>query len=466
MRSLSDYRAVALSIRCQAGTLLMVLFAAPTAATPMPATPGEGFEVERYEVSLRPDLASMAVSGRETIRFKSTVDGLDRLVFSPNALQIEKATLDGQPLPIDKTANGIAFALPRTLSKGETSRLAFEMHGVPARGLVRLGNGLYTSYFACDWMVCLQDLPGDKAQFSLDLYLPAGMSSLGVGRALPTQSASDDRVLHRWRSTRPYSAYLFGFAAGRFTQATARSPVGNLVYLDGTGEARDLREAFARSPAIARFLADKAGIDLPERLYTQLLVPKREAQEAATFALIGEEELDREHQQPDYAWIIAHEMAHQWWGNLVTCASWQDFWLNEGIATFMVAAWKEHTFGPAAYRAELNGARQRWQRAQAAGFDKPLAWPGTYPSLGIRRAIQYSKGVVFLDHLRTMIGEDAFWDGIRTFTRRHAGKTVTSHDLQVSMENASGRDLRAVFAEWVLAEPSVETSPQVPAPTG
>lgn len=184
-----------------------------------------------------------------------------------------------------------------------------------------------------------------------------------------------------------------------------------------------------------------------------MLTPGREAQEAASFSLIGKDELSREQAAPSEAWIIAHEMAHQWWGNLVTCATWRDFWLNEGITTFMVAAWKEHRFGGDAYRQELEGARRRLERASSMGFDKPLAWSGNYPSLSIRRAVQYSKGALFLAHLREMLGEHPFWDGLRAFTRTHAGKTVTSHDFQSAMEQASGRDLSLTFTQWVYGDP-------------
>ncbi|MFK4980152.1 M1 family aminopeptidase, partial [Klebsiella pneumoniae] len=83
---------------------------------------------------------------------------------------------------------------------------------------------------------------------------------------------------------------------------------------------------------------------------------------------------------------IVHELTHQWWGNLITCETLKDFWLNEGITTFMTAAWKQHRYGRAAYEAELNEARSRFEKARAMGFDKPLAWNGTYPTLGVRRA--------------------------------------------------------------------------------
>ena len=206
---------------------------------------------------------------------------------------------------------------------------------------------------------------------------------------------------------------------------------------------------FAQTPAMVAFLADKAGMPLPNGRYAQVLVLGREAQEAASFSLIGMADLDRERDEPSSAWIIAHELAHQWWGNLVTCATWQDLWLNEGIVTFMVAAWEEHHSGEAAYRQELDVARRRVERVRELGFDKPLAWGGTYPSIGARRAVQYSKGALFLAHLRESIEDPAFWNGLRRFTRRHAGGTVTSKDFQQAMETTSGRDLSPMFIEWV-----------------
>jgi aminopeptidase N len=410
--------------------------------------PGDGFHVDRYVVSLRPDPATRAIAGTETIVVTSSSDGLSRLAFSPNALQIGDATIDGRPADISSTHDAILVSLPHTLARGQKATLRLRMTGTPARGLNLSAGGLYTSYFACDWMVCLQDAPGDKADFALDLIVPAGWTVAAVGRALPTQALPDGLERHRWRSTRPYSAYLYAFAAGPFP---IRSD-GDLTYIDATGTSADLPQAFALTPAIAAFLSDKAGMTLPDHRYIQVLVPGDEAQESASFSLIGQSPLDRDRVDPASAWVVAHEMAHQWWGNLVTCATWQDLWLDEGVTTFMVAAWQQHENGDAAYQAALDVARGRVERARAAGFDKPLAWGGTYPSLGIRRAIQYSKAALFLAQLREDIGDDAFWKGLRTFTRQHAGGTVTSRDFQSAMEAASGRDLTPLFKTWVYGD--------------
>lgn len=413
------------------------------------AEPGDGFQVERYEVELRPDLATTAVSGSQEIELVASEPDLREIVFSPNALEIADATLDGSPIPVVSDESGIAFTLPRPLAVGEAVRLHFTMRGFPARGVTTVPNGIYTGYFGCDWMVCLQNSPGDKADLQLDLFLPHDAVSLGVGKQAETVDLPGDLTLHRWQSDWPTSPYLFGFAAGQFPRLDVETPHGKLSYLNATGDPADLADLFAQTPEMVAFFASRAGLDLPGGAYAQLLVPGRAAQETMSFSLIGLGELEREREDPSSAWIIAHELAHQWWGNLVTTQTWRDFWLNEGFATYMVAAWEQHRFGEAAYQQELDVFRKRRKQLQELGWDKPLTWDGDYPSLGHRRAVQYSKGALFLAQLRKDIGDAAFWEGVRAYTQAHAGGTVTSRDLQSAMEQASGRDLGPLFAEWV-----------------
>jgi aminopeptidase N len=432
----------------RAGLFCSLLFATPSAA----AKPGEGFDVELYAVSLKPDLATAEVSGHETITLRATSDGLTQIVFSPNALTISEARVDGKAVQLSSGKDGVTFALPRALAKGRKASLSFRFAGKPAKGVTAVAGGIYTGYFACDWMICLQDSPGDKAHLWLDLMLPKGLESVGVGHVEPVKAMADGMALHRWRSTRPYSPYLYAFAAGPFARQSDKVDRNDLVYLDGTGGKADLAKLFADTPDMVAFFSDKAGLPLPERRYIQVLTPNSEAQEAASFSMIGKQILDEEPANPSAAWVISHELAHQWWGNLVTCASFDDFWLNEGITTFIVAAWKQHKFGEAAYQAELDVARRRVDRVRALGFDKPLTWDGEYPSLSARRAVQYSKGALFMVRLRETLGEKAFWAGLRAFTQKHAGGTVVSRDFQLAMEKASGRDLSGIFAEWVYGE--------------
>jgi aminopeptidase N len=146
--------------------------------------------------------------------------------------------------------------------------------------------------------------------------------------------------------------------------------------------------------------------------------------------------------------LIAHEAAHQWWGNGVTNIDWRQFWLNEGITTFMAAAWMQHRFGDAAYDAQVERWRARVEKLRAEGKDKPLVFPDWNKPSGDDRAVVYTKGAYAIHLLREQLGEEAFWKGLRDYTRAHMGKTATTADLQEAMQASSGRDLSAFFREW------------------
>ena len=422
--------------------------------SPAPAAnrPGDEFEVASYRLALTPDIQNRTVAGREAITLRATVDGVRRLNFSANALAIDSATLDGVALAHTVEGDVLGFDLPRPLRRGLTVKLELSYHGRPARGFAGSATTLYTSYFACDWMVCSQNKFGEKAAFSLDLRVPRGMTSLSVGSMTARRPGPDGSEIHRWKAARPYSAYLYGFAVGRFTRVSERAGSKRLTYLSDTADADELKRRLAGTRDMVDFLSTKAGVPLPVADYSQLLVEGDEAQEAATYSVLGIDALPAKPDDPSEDWAIVHELTHQWWGNLITCETLKDFWLNEGLTTFMTAAWKEHRYGRVAYDAELDVASSRLEKAQAMGFDKPLAWDGSYPTLGVRRAIHYSKGALFMAQLRVTLGDAAFWSGLRRYTRDYAGGTVTSIDLERAMEASSGRDLRPLFAEWVFGD--------------
>src|SRR5262245_65516391 len=126
-----------------------------------------------------------------------------------------------------------------------------------------------------------------------------------------------------------------------------------------------------------------------------------------------------------------------------------EFLLKEGVTTFMVAAWNEHRWCLDAYQSELDLAGRRLSTAIEQWQDVKLTYRGEYPSIGVRRAFQYSKGALFLATLRTELGDDAFWKALRSYSMTYKGKTVTSRDLQASFEKSSRRDLSALFDVWV-----------------
>lgn len=424
-------------------------FAALAWAGTAAAAPGDGFDVERYRVALTPDYAARTVTGRIRIDLRATADGLTEIAFTPNALALGAARVNGRPARAEQRSDALVFTPDRPLRRGERARIEVAYAGTMPRGVTFSAQSAYSNWFACNWMICALDRPGDKALIELALTVPAGQTTLGPGALISWRRVPDGRETHVWRTDRPFSSFLYAFAAGPFTAWEQRAGAARLRVLSGTAPPERLARLFAPTADMLAFLEDRAGVPLPHRVYTQLHVIGGAAQETVSFSLVGEEAIAPILVTPEEDWVIVHELAHQWWGNLVTCADWTQFWLNEGVTTFMVAAWKEQRWGRAAYDREMEIARRRHQRAIEANLDVPLTWGGAYPSLALRRAITYSKGALFLDALRTELGDAAFWQALRQYTRRHAGGVVTSRDFQHAFEDSSGRDLSPIFDRWV-----------------
>jgi aminopeptidase N len=150
--------------------------------------------------------------------------------------------------------------------------------------------------------------------------------------------------------------------------------------------------------------------------------------------------------------LVAHELAHQWWGNSVTCAAWTHMWLNEGFATFMAAGYMEQRFGRERYQRIVESWRSRYEKVRDAGQDRSLVFPDWNRPTAQDRTLVYQKGAYVLHLLRETLGERLFWAGVRDYTRLRAGPSVTTVDFQRAMERSTGRDLSEFFRTWVYLD--------------
>ena len=439
-------------MRIAAAIFFLTVFSPAFAGEKLAGLDESAIDIQHYDVSLNLDFDGKTVSSTTKIEFLIR-HRASSIHFSGTRLSLDSVSMGGQTLRFENGENGLAIHFPRELTPGAHAAITVESHGHPDRGLVFEPKFVYSNYFTCDWMICAQDDFGDKASIQLTLEFPAGASSLAPGQLVSRTKLAGGRTRDVWRERRPYSAYLFGFAVGELTVATQRSGRTELSYLAGGTSAGGLLNYFAPTPDMVKFFEQKSGVRIPQRRYSQVLVTGDVAQEKVNFSLIGAELVSAMAADRQEDWALAHELAHQWWGNSLTCSDLSQFWLNEGITVFMVAAWKEHRWGRDAYDREMRLARQRVESAKQAGVDRKLTSRERYPSLPLRRAIQYSKGALFMDRLRQELGDEQFWRAFRKYTQTHVGETVTSRDLQRTFEHSSRRDLSALFEEWVYDRP-------------
>jgi aminopeptidase N len=298
------------------------------------------------------------------------------------------------------------------------------------------------------------DDPDARASLRLRVTMPRTWAAAGSGREVARLATSADRDIVEWRQDRAVPTYTFGFAIGRFAVTTARASGVTLRLLADGFDTPAPQRVLSESASMLDFFTDRAGVPYPGATYSQALVARTVGQEMAGLSIVSDAYGRAVVADPSAIGLLAHELAHQWWGNMVTCAAWTEFYLNEGMATFMAAAYREHRFGREAYLADVAAMRSRYQQVVERDHDRPLVFPSWEHPSADDRTIVYQKGALAFHELRELLGDDLFWSGIREYTRTHFGQSVTTADLRLAMERASGRDLSGFFDRWAGARRS------------
>ncbi|HEU4407513.1 MAG TPA: M1 family aminopeptidase [Polyangiaceae bacterium] len=434
--------------------------APPAGAGPRPPTPAEcegdspvDVVDHAIDLSLRLSPPSLEGAGDVRVRARRTTDVVR---LDARDLRVASIAAGGAPLPFGAADGRLCARLPRPLAPGAelTLRLAW---AVPVdRDTPRFfDDQAWAGYQASAWMPTLQD-PAQRATLSLRITSPPDVRVSASGRPAGAAAARDGRRTHAFVLDRPSPPFLFAFAAGRFDEAELDVDGVKLRALGPPGA--DLKGALAITAPMLRFLRDRTGAPPPAAEYREVFVRGDAAQEAAGMALLSADALDEVRQDPKEDWIFSHELAHQWFAWLVPCADFADFWLNEGFATFLVAAVKEQRWGRAAYDREVELWRTRSAKVHAQGRDAPvsLSKPGA-PHKAPRdselqpRGVTYSRGALVLHKLRGELGDDTFWAAIRRYVAARAGRGATTDDLRAAFEASSGRDLGPFFDRWVYA---------------
>ncbi len=425
---------------------LLVAFLLPTTAL---ASTDRAVDILHYDVALVPDIAGKRVTGQMSITLKPTHTDVTAVGLDSGELNVTSVTRNNRALPFEQHDGRLHITLDQPASQHAPTTLQVHYEGAPPFGLefAPERDEIYAVFSTSQWMPSV-DSPDERATLALSLTLPPGLNAAGTGRALPPHTLPDGRVEHRWMLASPMPAYVYGFAAGRYQRATVAYGKNALHLLSVDRSPEQLEKIFARTGDMLDFFAHMAGLPYHGD-YSQALVARTIGQEMAGLSVMSEaygaEVLD----DPDQIALVAHEAAHQWWGNRVTCAGWEHFWLNEGFANFMTAAYLQHAQGEAAYQAKVKAWRERVQSLRAKGADHPLVYPDWNAPTADDRAVVYQKGAYVLHLLRVQVGEDAFWRGIRAYTQMNDGRSVVTGDFQRAMEQAAGRSLQPFFSEWI-----------------
>jgi len=406
-------------------------------------------DVVHYDVALEPDIRTKSIKGTVKIRFTTTT-AMNKVTLNSGDLIIDSVLSKGRRLENSVTDHRLEITLPSTTKPRGVSEVEIAYHGSPRYGIRFFPekNQVYTIFSTSQWMIC-EDSPDDRATLRLVLTSTPGLTHLSNGKEIDHRTLSDGRMQTTWLQNNPVPTYTFGFVIGPFrTLSERRGPV-ELRYLATNFSDDQVLRIFRDTKDMLEFFEDRAGVKYQDHAYTQVLATGDAEQEMSSFTALNEGYGSGVLADEKDIWLGAHEFAHQWWGNMVTCEDWNHFWLNEGIATFMAAAYLEHRFGRASYLKEIERYRSSYEKVKSAGKDKSLVFPNWLHPTRDDRTLVYDKGAYVMHLLREEMGEEAFWKGLRTYTRANFGKSVITRDFEKAMEASSGKSLTKFFSHWI-----------------
>jgi aminopeptidase N len=424
------------------------------------------FAIDHLALDVRLDVPTRSIQAEAALDVRRVDPAAAELVLDAIGFDLSRVTLDGAPADHNYDGRTLRIALGPAR---ETARVVVGYRATPRRGLYFLEpDEHYPERPRQVWSQCQEedarhwfpchDSPHLKMTTELVGHVPRGWYALSNGELVSSSRPAEGDWTYHWKMREPHASYLVTLAAGEFAELTDEITVGDRVvavsYLVPKGREDDGRRTFARTPEMIRYFGEITGVPYPWNKYAQIVVADFifGGMENTTATTMYEHILLDERAALDITSddLVAHELAHQWFGDFVTCRAWYEGWLNEGFATFFEHVWREKHLGRDEYdlglKADLDAyvgeAHGRYRRAIVCqDYDAPL-------DLFDRHL--YEKGGLVLHALRAELGDALFWRGVRAYLLDHANGVVETRDLERAMEEASGRSLGRFFEQWVM----------------
>lgn len=450
---------VAGSLACQATTV-----AAPRTVARHHAPRVEAIDVEHYALELRLLPEERAIEGRCTVRFAVPSGSIDELTLDLEGLEVRRVSDGrGNPLVFEHTAGKLEIELPGPLFAGDLGEVVIAYGGRPAKGLWFVDGEegrvrqVFTQGECVDshwWFPCM-DYPADRATSELRVTMPREWVAVAAGERIEVVESGAERTEH-WRMQVPHPAYLTTLCAGEFRVVEEQWDGVPLSYLADPRYGLWMADSFRETDEILAFFSELTGKRYPYAKYAQACVGNFPfgGMENISATTMTETTLTDElgQRDGDSHGLVAHEAAHQWFGDLLTCADWSEIWLNEGFATYLTHLYYEHSRGVDEFRVRMRDAHTSYTKEDVGQDRRPTVYDYYKDPFDLFfDGKAYAGGAARLHLLRFELGDDLFFEGLRLYVAENAGRAVHTGDLQQAMETVSRRDLEGFFKQWFYA---------------
>ncbi len=451
-----------------AGLVLALVLAAPAqtidfSKMTLQSERSRSYDAIHYRIKLKLDIDGKSFAGETTVIVSSLRDGLDVCILDAEEFAVTSVLSDyGAPLKFEQSDKELKVFLPRPFKFGEIASFTCFYNGRDPKIGMRFAEETpdnpkmaFSDSFPDNvhhWFPCF-DYPNDKVTNELIVSVKSGLKVAANGRL---DSVVEDKatglVTYHWSQELPHSTYLIFFAAAPYVvvrDSYKTLPVNYWVY------PQDEKKAFptyGKTPKMIEFFNKTFGFDYPWQKYDQISVPSGGGAESTSATAMTHRIMVGEKDEPDFSaiGIVSHELAHQWWGDLITLRSWAHTWMNESFGTYSDYLYFRFEKGDDEGAVNLLGKLNGYLREAKTRYIRPIV-SDRYDKPGdMFDSHSYPKGALVLHMLRTMVGEEPFFKTISHFLNRYAFDAVDTHDFIRSVKTVTGQNFDWFFDQWLF----------------
>ncbi len=451
--------------------IILSVFACSLEAQEKPApvlrvAPDRAYHVVHYKLNIEIDDKSKSCRGEVSMTVLPLRSSLATMDIDAAEMTISKVLLAGQALEYQHHGETLSVDLGKAYGLRDTFTVTIAYTVVaPKVGLyfVKADSGyekkqsqIWSNGETTEnhhWFPCY-DYPNDESTSEMFVTVKEQWTAISNGRLLDVKKDPKRRTAtYHWYEGLPHVSYLISLVAGEYVEVKDSWGTVPLSFYVYKHQRDDALRSFGKSAKIMEFYSTKTGMPYPWEKYAQTVVQDYilGGQENVSATTLTDVTIHDARAHLDYSsdGLIAHEMAHQWFGDLMTCRDWSHLWLNEGFASYFDILFQEFDKGvdvslKSIYDAQHNIVTSDIGEKRRPSVCNTYADPNTLFDNRI-----YGKGACVLHMMRSVLGDELFWKAIRHYTQKHAHQPVETNDFKIAVEEATGYNLYWFFDEWL-----------------
>ncbi len=426
--------------------------------------PDRTFDTEHIRLDLRLDLRGKSLQGICTTTLRVLSEGANRLVFDAVHFKVASVRGNGRALAFENDGKKVTVILPKPAHSGDKMDIAIQYKVTrpklglyfigPDRGYPKKPVQVWTQgedEYARYWFPC-HDSPQDRTTTEILVRVPKGFTAVSNGRLVRTSPQGRETLFH-WKQDIPHATYLVTLAVGEFSEIKDSWRGKPVTYYVQKGREEDAKRAFGKTPKMMEFFSRQIGVPYAYPKYAQVaaldfIFGGMENTSATTQTALTLHD-ERAHLDFSSDPLVAHELAHQWFGDLLTCRDWSHAWLNESFATYFEALFTEHDKGADEFAVELRQNEEIYFEEDRDHYRRAIVTKVFKQPSDLFDRHLYEKGSLVLHMLRGILGDRDFWKSIGTYVRDNRGQVVETRQLLDAIEKATGKNLSKFFDQWI-----------------